>query len=392
MAVNELGPARAWAVVLPVCLLLHGAAEAATTTKSTKAASSAAASTTVKLKAGIAAESLVSPASTHPAASTQPMVPGPAAPKATIRTPKAGSVRGLRDRAQMPAEANAVRDMRGVQELGATLRGVDTSNNDLLKPGGVDLAGQRSAGSRFGNVPANRGDRSDARMPEGMPRMPDLPRNSNKRPGSLVGSPSHNLRAHMSGAAGQDGEHGRVVGYESDGGVVPETGTVYSRETRLYEDGYMETEVFSQHADGGSTVQTIRTDLERNTITMDVVHRDREGNVTGKDRIVTEADPRSGEGIAGTQDPNAVRGDGSVCRAMPWVCRGAPGPVTTHVNPGRGTGGFVPARQIDPGEAIVVNPSTEQARQANQARAINPDGLRDAVGSGTHVNPPGPND
>lgn len=41
---------------------------------------------------------------------------------------------------------------------------------------------------------------------------------------------------------------------------------------------------------------------------------------------------------------------------------------------------------------IVVNPSAEGVRQANQARNADPEGARRAVESGTLVNPPAPND
>lgn len=291
-------------------------------------------------------------------------------------------------------DANAVRGLRDLKEIGSGLRGVAQTDGNRLTPANTDLTKARESGGRFGQMPMpNQDDSGAAKMPAGMPAAPSLPSNSAKRPGSVVGAPSHNLRHHMGGSASSDGSHGRVVGHESDSGTVPESGTVYSRNTFLYEDGYTVTEVVSQHRDGGSTVQTVRTDVENNTMTTETVHRDRDGNVTDKSTSVAEADPRTGEGdIAGTQDPNADRHDGSVCRAMPWTCRGAPAKNVTQVNPGNERGGFAQAPRIKPGRDIVVNPATDNLRQANQARGLDREAARRAIDDGALVNPPNPND
>jgi hypothetical protein len=359
------------------------AASAETILSTRKAPVSARTTTGIDSEAGKQAAKRISPASAASNTGTQTQT-GATLEGSRAQVPSMGRV---------PADMDAARGLRDAKDMGDSLRGMGRNDGNLTQPGGVDLGKARSSDSHFNRRPPLEGNNTNnARLPEGMPKMPTLPSNQDKRPGSIVGSPSHNLRDHMRGSTSQDNKHGRLVGYQSDGGVVSETGTVYSRETRLYEDGYTETTVFSQHRDGSSTVQTIRTDLDANTQTSESVHRDRNGNVTDVQRIVTEADPRSGENIARTQDSNADANDGSACRAMPWACRGAPVRDVTLVNPGRDSGGFAPASTMNPGGSIVINPSTETVRQANQTRPVDPAGARRAVDGGTQVNPPGPSD
>lgn len=365
---------RVWpvfALSLSLGLAAAGAwAETATATKS-KTTNKAPVAATSPTKIPTAAPAITP--KTAPA-----RIPGAKAPARSVGTLRGPAL------SRTPAEVNAARGLREVKEIGAGL--LDTTGQQghgLLTPGGTDLTKSRGT-DRFGGVPADGRQKNagSAPMPAGMPPMPALPSNRDKRPGSAVGSPSLNLRDHMRGATGQD-NHGRVVAHESDGGVVPETGTVYSRETRVHEDGYTVTEVSSQHADGGSTVQTIRTDLENNTMTMDVVHRDREGNVTDKDRIVTEADTGGGD-IAGTQDPNADSNSGG-CNPVTGRCSGQGAKDPNRVNPGREGAATVPTAtrlKIDQ-KGLVTNPAN--ARQIGSGGTPRP--LENTV---NQVDPPKP--
>lgn len=338
------------------------------------------------------------------------------APAATGEAVRGPGVRrdALEDRGQRLRELEQARGLEHMRELPLGAAHLP-ERGSLTDPAGVGL-GRRDNGRLPGAGNLGGRDADDAGFKNPMGRLaPDLPSNRDKTRDFGLG-PSANPRDWMSGSASQGGTTTRRVSHgpttdiittkrDGDGNVIRQQRATYDSS----DGSFINSVTTERNADGSERTTTLTRTGEvhdmrtgQRTVIVEETRetRDASGNVTGSTTIPGRVlgqdkhDPAPVDrgGIARMVDPNADTGDASVCHAMPWVCRGAPATDPNRVNPGRDQGGFVPAPRINPGDSIVVNPSTEQIRGANQAREFGVDDARRTVGQGTHVNPPGPND